>query len=437
MAAEGEFAFVIAVFSVDAGLINKDLYASVVLAVLISTIIPPFCLRFTISYYNRKGEETVARVAEEQGMRKHDLDAKTVDLTLSMGDKELVDGIKNHTDVFLVIQTQSESRWGLLMKVMSVMGKQGLDVIDHRAWSPRGINTTLVNEVYARAKLVINSDQTSQEALNQLMDRIKKAIEETINQPDAKVKVQRWYPGVVEEITEEVNEKQHKNVRQRLLKEASQMLEHKQKITTEATKGKSLGELLGEGAEKTQDAKEEVAPDLEADPLTLDTTGISGLPQPAEQPKQKARRRVRQKMRSTPVVGGGLFGENIEARSGREADGHRRVSDFAPKKDDLAWANVKSAGVPAEITVKGEVYNIRISRDTLYNLKKGLKNQPTDSRGVPISGIEITAHDDAPVTQRLQGFVRNMPLGQIQEESEKGDEMSEMSEDSRHPAKDL
>jgi Kef-type K+ transport system membrane component KefB len=34
MAAEGEFAFVIAVFSVDNGLVDKDLYASVVLAVV-------------------------------------------------------------------------------------------------------------------------------------------------------------------------------------------------------------------------------------------------------------------------------------------------------------------------------------------------------------------------------------------------------------------
>lgn len=48
MAAEGEFAFVIAVFSVDNGLTSKDLYASVVLAVLISAIVPPFGLRYVL-----------------------------------------------------------------------------------------------------------------------------------------------------------------------------------------------------------------------------------------------------------------------------------------------------------------------------------------------------------------------------------------------------
>jgi hypothetical protein len=134
-------------------------------------------------------------------------------------------------------------------------------------------------------------------------------------------------------------------------------------------------------------------------------------------------------MRSTPVVGGGLFGESIEARSGRE-DGHRHgVSDYhRPQQDDLAWSKVKTAGVPAEITVKGEVYNIRISRDTWQDLKKGFQNS-TDSRGIPISGIEITAEDDTPVTQRLQGFVRNMPLSQIQEHSNDG--VSEISEDTK------
>jgi Kef-type K+ transport system membrane component KefB len=42
MASEGEFAFVIAVFAVDNGLTDRGLYASVVLAVLLSEIIPPF-----------------------------------------------------------------------------------------------------------------------------------------------------------------------------------------------------------------------------------------------------------------------------------------------------------------------------------------------------------------------------------------------------------
>jgi hypothetical protein len=190
MAAEGEFAFVIAVFAVSEGLVSEDLYASLILAVLISTIIPPFLLRFTISYYNRKGEEAVAKAAEEENLRDH-----SVILDVKSGEDALVDAIKNKSEVFLVIQTQSESTWGLLIKIMSVMGTHGLDVIDHRAWSPRGINTTLVNEVYARCPVNVSAYDTPEEALDALIEEITNSIKEQIDQPDSKVKVQRWFPG--------------------------------------------------------------------------------------------------------------------------------------------------------------------------------------------------------------------------------------------------
>jgi Kef-type K+ transport system membrane component KefB len=52
MAAEGEFAFVIATFSVNAGIIDENIYASVVLAILISAVVSPFLLRFVIRFYN-------------------------------------------------------------------------------------------------------------------------------------------------------------------------------------------------------------------------------------------------------------------------------------------------------------------------------------------------------------------------------------------------
>jgi Kef-type K+ transport system membrane component KefB len=61
MAAEGEFAFVIAVFSVDNGLTSKDVYASVVLAVLISAIVPPFGLRYVLGSEWGEEEEEMNR----------------------------------------------------------------------------------------------------------------------------------------------------------------------------------------------------------------------------------------------------------------------------------------------------------------------------------------------------------------------------------------
>jgi hypothetical protein len=128
MAAEGEFAFVIAVFAVDDGLISKDLYASVVLAVLLSTIVPPFLLRFTISYYNKKAEARVEQAVQKEMERKHDLDTLTVTTgTIAQSEAsnqaQFVDGIKKQTTVFLCIQTQSDSKWGLLHALMNVMAK--------------------------------------------------------------------------------------------------------------------------------------------------------------------------------------------------------------------------------------------------------------------------------------------------------------------------
>lgn len=119
MAAEGEFAFVIAVFAVDQGLIDKDLYASVVLAVLISTILPPFLLRFTISYYDKKMQSDIQMLADQEMERKHDLEADTV------GGANLEDDILRKKVIFLCIQTQSESRWGLMLSMMRVMVRMG------------------------------------------------------------------------------------------------------------------------------------------------------------------------------------------------------------------------------------------------------------------------------------------------------------------------
>ncbi len=51
MAGEAEFAFVVAVFGVTEGLIPPDLYASVVLAILLSTILSPLLLRTTLALF--------------------------------------------------------------------------------------------------------------------------------------------------------------------------------------------------------------------------------------------------------------------------------------------------------------------------------------------------------------------------------------------------
>lgn len=236
MAAEGEFAFVIAVFGVDNGLIDKDIYASIVLAVLISTIIPPFLLRFTISYYNKKGEEAVKKVVQDEMARNHDLESIVEGPDHA---ERLEEGIRNKTAVFLCIQTQSAAAWGLMHRLMAQLGKLGLEVIDHRAWSPRGVTTTLINEIYVKDKIEIAKGDSKQK-LAARIEEITGKLEETINQPEtSKVKVQRWYPGVIEEYTEAMDDSDSGetklNLEERLLEAATAELERKQALQTNAT----------------------------------------------------------------------------------------------------------------------------------------------------------------------------------------------------------
>jgi len=410
MAAEGEFAFVIAVFSIDNGLIGPDLYASLVLAVLLSTIIPPFLLRFTISYYNKKAEENVRNLADQEMKRLHDLE-KPTEAGSSIADSEreaqLVGEIQSETTVFLCIQTQSMARWGLLTQMMQTLTKKGLDIIDHRCWNPRGIHTTLVTEVYARDRINTESDKKDvNEALNERMEEIRQALVERIGQgEDARVKVQRWYPGVVEEIVEHVDEKKrHKshsklNLEERLLTEAAEKLTKSQAAQTAATREKSVDEILaGMKGEPTLPSVEE------------------GKALDDSLPAAKRARRRRQKMRSTPVVGGGLFGET----DSRDLDDDRRDEKEKPNgkgswKPDLF---MPTSGHKAEIIVDGESYNVRISDQTLKALRTGFSGDMLDNRGVQVNGISIQT-DESNVVNKLHGYIRNVvPMDKIMEEQD-------------------
>jgi hypothetical protein len=178
MAAEGEFAFVIAAFAVNYNMITQDLYASIVLAVLVSTIVSPFCLRYTISYFNKRMQETL--YAEGGGPS-----------------SSLEEGIRKQTEVFYCIQTKSVPAWGIQTHIMEALRSLEFDVIDHRSWHPRQSDSLLVNEIYARDACQALEGKDKVEIEKQLVGRIlgiRRLIEEVIAQDDAVVKVQRWYP---------------------------------------------------------------------------------------------------------------------------------------------------------------------------------------------------------------------------------------------------
>jgi len=283
MAAEGEFAFVIAVFAVDKKIIDETTYASIVLAVLLSTILAPLALRLTIASYNKVKENQI-RDAEK-------LEHRRMSVVDSIDDLATVDKLRS--TVFLCIQTQSDSSWGLLPAIMNRMSKLQLEAIDHRSWNPRGANTTLVNEIYVKDDVKLDDEHV----LDARLVEIQQQIIEAIGQEAAKVKVHRWFPGIVEEMIEETTvgedgslltvKRKEINVRERILQEAEKKLEEDKNMQTMATLPTPIEETLEAGG-------------LKEGPSTVSFANVK--------PQLGRRKPSRRRMSSTPVIGGDLFG---------------------------------------------------------------------------------------------------------------------------------
>ena len=303
-----------------------------------------------------------------------------------------------------------------MKSLLTVRPTSRLEVIDHRSWHPRGINTTMVNEIYAKANIEVTQKGTAKEMLEGRMKEIEKALHDVVKDPEARIKVQRWYPGVVEEITESVHEKTGKgkskiNVEQRLLTEASAALDRRQTLQLLATKEKTVDEILqamkSEGEAPVETDVEEGKMDLSSLVRAAGATPTAPRPQ----------RRRRQKMRSTPVVGGSLFDKPAhEEETKEDSPGVSRPSGSP------AWNAFQVSGHKAEIVVNGESYDIRINDSTLKTLRKGFSGDMLDSTGISIQP------DQANVANNLTGFVRNNQLGMIPEEDNGESETSSVTQ---------
>jgi hypothetical protein len=185
MAAEGEFAFVIAVFSVVHNLITEQLYASVVLAVLISTIVAPLCLRVTIGYFNKQIESVLYGETGGDEENKKELLSKS---------------IREQTAVFYCIQTKSAPSWGLQTNIIHALDDLHLEVIDHRAWHPRVERELVLNEVYVKDAQELSPQFSEMERERHVLSRIAEIETElasVIGQKNARIRVQRWIPELV------------------------------------------------------------------------------------------------------------------------------------------------------------------------------------------------------------------------------------------------
>lgn len=184
MAAEGEFAFVIAVFAVVHNMISEQLYASVVLAVLLSTILAPLSLRLTIAHFNKKIKTQVYGESGGDGSK----------------DALLEKSVREQTAVFYCIQTKSIPSWGLQTDIIRALDDLHLDVIDHRAWHPRVAKELLVNEIYAKDSQLLSPGISKEDREKHILARtveIERELSRVIKQGDAVIRAQQWVPELV------------------------------------------------------------------------------------------------------------------------------------------------------------------------------------------------------------------------------------------------
>ena len=180
------------------------------------------------------------------------------------------------------------------------------------------------------------------------------------------------------------------SVKDLLAREASHKLESKRNLQITATKEKTLNEI-----------KKEMGIPLDSLPTTPEEQ--STAPPTGARPKT-ARRRVRQKMRSTPVVGGSLFdnpnSSGVEKPKAQTADG----SVFTQSLPGSL------GGRSAELVVDGEVYKIRVTPQTVHRVRSGYSGELLDDSSVNFSSADV------PIEHRLEGFVRTSALQTISED---------------------
>jgi Kef-type K+ transport system membrane component KefB len=121
MAGEAEFAFVIAVFGVTNDLIDAELYASVIFAILLSTILSPLLLRTTLALFPYDDDNN-RLLFKAQGQSEDGPNATTIDLS---------------TCCFWHIQIQSHASWGSLQQLLQSLLNLDLEIVNHRSWHQR------------------------------------------------------------------------------------------------------------------------------------------------------------------------------------------------------------------------------------------------------------------------------------------------------------
>jgi Sodium/hydrogen exchanger family len=223
MTCRGEFSFVIASFGLSAHLFTTEVYSSVVFAVLLSSITSPFALLTIIRYYNRKSEQLLKHLMDNDA-----------------GDGKI--------PLYLAIQVRTPNQWGLQETIQSAVKRANLVIIDHRSWHPRGVDALVMTELYVedsnfrlpRIKVKelsetrvdleakVDADISSiMETVDYRCASVKKILDDVLgNDEQTRIVVTLWQPHAVHDEQEQVDTSHH-SLLERLKNEAqTEMLTH-------------------------------------------------------------------------------------------------------------------------------------------------------------------------------------------------------------------
>ena len=112
--------------------------------------------------------------------------ADTIDEALSPEEQEkrLRERIEANKIIFLCIQIQCASKWGLIPKIISTLTSLGLEVIDNRSWHPRGVDSTLMTEIFVEDDFFLrHGDEEGSKTIDERIAEVSESMTAAIRQP--------------------------------------------------------------------------------------------------------------------------------------------------------------------------------------------------------------------------------------------------------------
>ena len=106
-------------------------------------------------------------------------------ILLIMTFSNLQENIEANKIIFLCIQIQCGSTWGLIPKIISKLSALKLEVIDNRSWHHRGVDSTLMTEIFVQDDcfLHITDEEAQNKSVDERIAEVNEAMVTAIRQP--------------------------------------------------------------------------------------------------------------------------------------------------------------------------------------------------------------------------------------------------------------